>query len=242
MTSDAPSPKEAPAPALSYFPAPTIKANRLAALLLISSLSLSMLALVTSGATHLWMSDLWDRADIGISLTRAEVDHARTLSAISSLALPVTMLLSFALLLVWMCRTLAFVRSHGYPRLYKPVWAVIYWFVPYWNIIRPYEIMKQIYVVSRGISYRRFTPIVGGWWACWLLGNFVTLAMLFAGSRRPPDATQERWMADREFGAAMDIPFYLLAGILLICVIARVQTGIGRQGTNGLGSSTGQIV
>lgn len=68
---------------------------------------------------------------------------------------------------------------------YDEGWAAGSWFVPFINLFRPYQIMKEIYketeglLVRKGIDYHQKlqTNVLGIWWALWLisgtLGQFV---------------------------------------------------------------------
>ncbi|MCB0643607.1 MAG: DUF4328 domain-containing protein [Phaeodactylibacter sp.] len=53
-------------------------------------------------------------------------------------------------------------------------WAAGSWFVPFLNLVRPYQIMKEIWnETQQAIAPARFKPdqLVGWWWATFLIGG-----------------------------------------------------------------------
>jgi Domain of unknown function (DUF4328) len=64
-------------------------------------------------------------------------------------------------------------------------WAAGAWFVPFVNLVRPYQIMKELYeetehlLAERGENHnpQNSTALLSGWWALWiivgLIGNFI---------------------------------------------------------------------
>ncbi len=60
---------------------------------------------------------------------------------------------------------------------FTPGWAVGYWFVPFINLVRPYQIMKELWNRSddenQSATDSLYTPsILPAWWATWILSNF----------------------------------------------------------------------
>lgn len=64
-------------------------------------------------------------------------------------------------------------------------WAAGAWFVPFVNLVRPYQIMKELYqetehlLAERGENHnpQNSTALLSGWWTLWiivgLIGNFI---------------------------------------------------------------------
>lgn len=64
-------------------------------------------------------------------------------------------------------------------------WAAGAWFVPFVNLVRPYQIMKELYqetehlLAERGKNHnpQNSTALLSGWWVLWiivgLIGNFI---------------------------------------------------------------------
>ena len=79
---------------------------------------------------------------------------------------------------MWMYRANANLRSFGQRNLeYTPGWCAGWWFIPLMNLFKPYSAMKEIFENSSTLAKRDgvvATGVIGGWWACWLIGGFVT--------------------------------------------------------------------
>lgn len=65
---------------------------------------------------------------------------------------------------------------------YTPGWAAGAFFVPILNLYRPYQIAQETWKASDpatppgdryGWRHAPGSSLIGAWWACWLLGNFV---------------------------------------------------------------------
>ncbi|MBP9068538.1 MAG: DUF4328 domain-containing protein [Bacteroidia bacterium] len=60
-------------------------------------------------------------------------------------------------------------------------WSAGSWFVPIISLFRPYQIMKELYVQTKGLiiknglaPYGNFsTQNLGWWWAFWIINNFI---------------------------------------------------------------------
>ena len=50
--------------------------------------------------------------------------------------------------------------------------AVLWWFVPFYNLVRPFQIVSDVYA-RMAVPGSAATKIVGAWWACFLLSWFV---------------------------------------------------------------------
>lgn len=82
---------------------------------------------------------------------------------------------------VWMYRAAANLRAFGNPYLnYTPGWSVGWWFVPFANLVKPFQAMSEIVNASDpgnlgGDGYPAPPPtgLLGGWWAAWITSNVV---------------------------------------------------------------------
>ena len=70
---------------------------------------------------------------------------------------------------------------------FTPGWAIGWFFVPIMNLIRPYEVVREIYKasdpnadISDGCSWKNAytSPVIGMWWILWLISSFVGYALL----------------------------------------------------------------
>lgn len=64
---------------------------------------------------------------------------------------------------------------------YRPIWAIVWFFVPILNLYKPYQMMSITWRASdpepeyRGAAWRSatLTPLVGIWWVIWIFGEIV---------------------------------------------------------------------
>ncbi len=59
---------------------------------------------------------------------------------------------------------------------FTPGWSVGYFFIPFLNLVRPYQAMKEIWKVSQnpsGWQSASTSSLLGWWWALWLLSGFL---------------------------------------------------------------------
>ncbi len=62
---------------------------------------------------------------------------------------------------------------------FTPGWAIGYWFIPFANLYRPYQAIKDLWLRSEGGNTRsigeaaRAPALLGLWWALWLLSNLL---------------------------------------------------------------------
>jgi hypothetical protein len=76
-------------------------------------------------------------------------------------------------LLVWINRTNHACRELGAKHMkFTPGWAVGYWFVPFLNLVRPFQIMRELWTTTdpNGAS----SPLIGWWWGAWLASGAVS--------------------------------------------------------------------
>lgn len=103
--------------------------------------------------------------------------------------------------------------------------AVVWWFVPFYNLVRPFQIVSDVYA-RMAVPGSAATKIVGAWWACYLLSWFVRVIGGFI-----VDLLVGFWLAlgwvptiREAVGLAMALSaleavFYVASGIFLVRVI-----------------------
>jgi hypothetical protein len=121
---------------------------------------------------------------------------------------------------------------------FTPGWAVGYWFVPLVNLVRPYQIVRELWQRSESANALDALPgqtpnLVSGWWGLWLvaaLGGRVAASQQM-GAATLPDLTSAT-MVQLVIDAIV-----LAAGVLAVLIvrrIAQVQSGwSGRAATTG---------
>jgi hypothetical protein len=76
---------------------------------------------------------------------------------------------------MWKVRAAKNIRafSDG-PFEFTPGWAAGWYFVPFLNLVRPYQAMNEIMAHSRPEGdLTKNTPVVGIWWGTWIVSNLV---------------------------------------------------------------------
>jgi Domain of unknown function (DUF4328) len=74
--------------------------------------------------------------------------------------------------LVWQHRSQAnLVAARVSGLRFTPGWAVGWWLVPFVNLVKPFQTMRELWKASGGEGdwgHSRTWPVIGWWWAAWL--------------------------------------------------------------------------
>jgi hypothetical protein len=137
------------------------------------------------------------------------------------------------LFLTWMYRAYKNLRAFNVRGLqYSPGWAVGGWFVPFLNLGMPYAVMREIWRASSpgapaadDAAWKRepTSPLLGWWWAAWLLGGFVGVFLWRLVFRNPEDLET---LQMRSIGYLVADAIDIVAAILAMLVVSQVT---GRQ-------------
>lgn len=77
----------------------------------------------------------------------------------------------------WIVAAHKFVRSRGAHGLsVTPGWAVGWFFIPLFNLVRPYTAMKELWQASqdpRSHFVQDVSPVLPTWWALWILNGII---------------------------------------------------------------------
>ncbi|QDS93743.1 hypothetical protein FF011L_25160 [Roseimaritima multifibrata] len=105
------------------------------------------------------------------------------LLALSALGIVFLMLSNIIAIPMWMYRANANVRALGTQGVtYTPGWTAGYWFIPFLNLIRPFQAMKEIYQASAADPTATThdawklpdaPSYIGIWWGTWIIGNIL---------------------------------------------------------------------
>lgn len=77
----------------------------------------------------------------------------------------------------WIYRSSANAHAVGQEVSIKPGWAVGWYFVPFANLVMPYQAMRETWDSSHeaaGLEEERDTALLPTWWGLWLVTNIVS--------------------------------------------------------------------
>jgi hypothetical protein len=126
--------------------------------------------------------------------------------------------------LVWQHRDHRLLRHAVGPTRFTPGWAVGWWFVPFANLVRPYQVVREAASVGEGEPAVDSRLIIS-WWACLIFPLAVGLAISLPITLRDIDAagislTDAKLL--RIISALTGIPS-LASGILAILVVRTIS-------------------
>jgi hypothetical protein len=169
-----------PAPEIGAGPffSPTGRANwAIAGILLVVGASL-----VAIFSTSLDL-DLFHRVQAGARPPLAEAQASDFRGMVIALVEFVVGILSAIAFLMWVHRSHRNLPALGARSLrFSPGWAVGWFFIPFYNLVRPYQAMKEIWHASTepglelaGSAELAMPGLVGAWWGTYLLMNFISM-------------------------------------------------------------------
>lgn len=100
---------------------------------------------------------------------------------------------SALLILQWIYRSNYNARQLGAHNMkYTPAWSIAYYFIPVFNLWKPYQAMKEIWLASKNPVDGRFSknaPILPIWWTLWLASNLLgqSIFRLSASAEKLPE-------------------------------------------------------
>jgi len=123
---------------------------------------------------------------------------------------------SIVLVALWIYRANANAHAIGGDLTITPGWAVGWYFVPFANLVKPYEAMKETWLASHfGSNWGagEATDLLRWWWGLWILNNILG---------------NIAWRTS-EFAPAFSGDFYFIIGaveIPLTYILVRIMTQI----------------
>jgi hypothetical protein len=123
------------------------------------------------------LSDLAQMSLLNDTFTEAEAatnDSRQSLIAISYIGVFITTGITF---LKWIYRANSNCSKFSQQKMkFTPGWSIGYYFIPILNIFRPYQVMKEIWNVSKNPTNwkkENGSSLVGWWWALWVISCFL---------------------------------------------------------------------
>jgi hypothetical protein len=132
---------------------------------------------------------LRDHTMVGDYMQAARTNDSRlnTLVVLSQIGV-IVMIVMF---LIWIYRAVSNVHALGAVGVDSPGWAVGCFFIPFVNLVAPYTAMSQVWrgSLSPGHWESETSPLVGVWWALWLVINLggVVIGLIGSGQHHIAD-------------------------------------------------------
>jgi hypothetical protein len=116
---------------------------------------------------------------------------------------------------MWLHRAVTNARSLGVDTAATPGWAVGWWFIPFANLVKPYQILRSLFdgLVSGS------SAIVAYWWGCYLIAGFVGE---FAVLQHPDSLSALRVFAGSYFTSEA---LRVVAAILAALMVWKIDEG-----------------
>lgn len=112
-----------------------------------------------------------------IDLMAYDVGPLEAIYGIILLLNVVIFIASVIVVCLWIYRAHANLRDYGFEGLeYSPGWAVGWYFIPFANLFKPFQAMRELYTTSHGVDDRFGSEAPGSlgvWWGAWIIGNIL---------------------------------------------------------------------
>ncbi|MEP7341060.1 MAG: DUF4328 domain-containing protein [Acidobacteriota bacterium] len=179
---------------------------------------------------------LLSRMALGETVTEAETTTNDDRQGLMSILQLLSYVATAVFFLIWIHRAYRNLPSLGVRRRqYSTGWAVGGFFVPFLNLVRPYEIVKEIWKGSNPDSavpddpsaqvpfttgqYASKSPLIGVWWGLWILSNMVSNA-IFRFSSKANTAEELLTWSWVSLGSNL---LWVAAGVLAILVVKGID-------------------
>jgi hypothetical protein len=161
-----------------------------------------------------------------ISTAAAESNDAR--QQMIGIVVMLTFIVTGIAFLKWIHRANLNSRGFGATDMkFTPGWSVGYYFIPFLNLVRPYQAMKEIWQVSQNPAdwkHQSGSALLGWWWTLWLLsGFFGQLYFRLSMHVNSPSTLEAATMASIA-SAIVDIPLCIVAVTLISTIYRRQKT------------------
>ncbi|HMC91185.1 MAG TPA: DUF4328 domain-containing protein, partial [Allosphingosinicella sp.] len=105
-------------------------------------------------------------------------------------AVSATFLVSVVLVGCWIYRASANAHALSADMTIRPAWAVAWFFVPFANLVMPFQAMKETWRESHeaaGLYDQAETPLLAWWWGLWIAVNVLgNISFAFGGTTSQP--------------------------------------------------------
>jgi hypothetical protein len=191
----------------------------------IALLVAQVLALLFEAVAVLREMSLLQRIIDGSQVTLAEATASDNRVTASARLWLVVLVATVVVWLIWQHHAHANLEAVGVTGLeYSPGWAVGWWLIPIANLWKPFQVNRELWKASSGVSDWRSLatwPLLGWWWASWISAG--VLGRIAAGARQGAETPMEIRSADiiDLLSTVVVVASAVLAILLVRSVLAR---------------------
>lgn len=157
----------------------------------------------------------------GIELDAVAPDKTTMIVAFGYLSYFIAFLLSVVLVCMWIYRAHQRLHELGLDWLeYTPGWAVGWYFIPFANLVKPFQAMRELWCRSLGQDWNPEEPspnILRVWWGAWLAGN-----ILDSIGTRMVERSEGEYAAIGHAITAIANACHVIAAVLLARIITQI--------------------
>ncbi len=154
------------------------------------SVAVTFLAIISGVLEYRLLSDIENSGYDPQLVEAAERNDIR--QGVMGILQLLTLLPAAVLILVWIHRANANARARGAMGMqFTPGWSVGWYFIPFANLVKPYQVMKEIWKASKdpeGWMGQDHSPLLPWWWFLWITSNILG-NLSFRLSMRAEDAS-----------------------------------------------------
>lgn len=133
--------------------------------------------------------------------------------------------------LIWQHHAQYNARQFAAGLTYTPGWAVGWWFIPFANLVKPFQTMRELWKASHGGRWQeiRTWPVLGFWWATYLASNISVwvgssaAGIAFGTTSTPRTATTGDVIAHDKW-ALVSLVLRTAAAVLAIMLVRAITT------------------
>jgi hypothetical protein len=165
----------------------------------------------------------WETSESPVAFVFALVAVACSLGALGSL------LLGIVGYLLWLNRAYWNARALGLVLRETPRAAVLCWFIPFLNLIKPYHVVKALYTTAdpdEALSHdrvARWPSLMPVWWGTWVISTILdNLSFRLALKDAPAAQVDSMWLN------LLSAPLTTVAGATAILILWSIEARLGR--------------
>ena len=159
----------------------TLKPNEQRAKLVLAFLWISLALEVLSFFSGYLQYGLLQLAANGTEITINEANANDMRESIIGICSMVVYIITAVMFIMWFRRAYFNLHIKVKNLIYTEGWAAGCWFVPFINLYRPQQIMRELYEETRALLSKKgllsidsiSTSAIGWWWALWIISNIL---------------------------------------------------------------------